>query len=381
MIKNKPSILIGISLVIILALSGCVTAPTPSLEPADQSGSTSTPSLEPADQSGSTHTGIVKINVTDAPARDEVTSIWVTISEVSIHIAGAEQEQEQQQSEGDEVQEQEQEQEQAQEGQGGWLPIEIADDDKSFDLFDVVGIEQFLGESEVIAGKYTQVRLTIETVEVALGEGELQLAIVPSGVLKFARPFDVVEGEVTEILIDFDAEKSVTVTGAGKIIVKPVVKLTVEGGSSAGQPEEDEDAEELEFEGTIDAIEDSIWTMTIDGDTVTVDVSGAEIDGDAAVGLEAEIKGTMMEDVIIASEAEIREAEEEVVEELEFEGTIDAIEDSIWTMTIDGDTVTVDVSGAEIDGDAAVGLEAEIKGTMMDDVIVASEAEIKETEV
>ncbi len=295
--KKKLSILFGMALVIILALSsiGCATA--------------STPTLEPADESESTPTGIVKINVTDAPAREEVTSIMVTISEVSIHMAGAVQEQEQQQNEGDEVQEQEQEQQQSQQGQGGWLPIIIADDDKSFDLFDVAGIERFLGESEVTAGKYTQVRLTIETVEVALGDGVLQPATLPSGVLKFVRPFDVVEGEVTEILIDFDAEKSVTVTGAGKILVKPVVKLTVEGGSSEGQPEEDEDAEELEFEGTIDAIEDSIWTMTIDGETMTVDVSGASIDGDAVAGLEAEIKGTVVDDVIIASEAKIKETE------------------------------------------------------------------------
>ncbi|MFC1912805.1 DUF4382 domain-containing protein [Chloroflexota bacterium] len=365
MMKKKLSILIGISLVIILAVSGCATAPAPSPESSDESELTST--------------GTVRINVTDAPAK-EVTSIMVTISEVSVHLAGAVQEQEQEQSEGGQVQEQEQEQQQSQQGQGGWLAIEIANDDKSFDLFDVAGIEQFLGESEVTAGKYTQIRLTIETVEVALGDGVLQPATVPSGVLKFVRPFDVVDGGVTEILIDFDAEKSVTVTGAGKILVKPVVKLTVEGESSAGQPEEDEDAEELEFEGTIDAIEDSIWTMTIDGETMTVDVSGAEIDGEAAVGLEAEIKGTVVDDVIIASEAEIREAEEEVVEELEYEGTIDAIEDSIWTMTVDDETMTVDVSGAEIEGEAVVGLEAEVKGTVVDDVLIASEAEIREAE-
>ncbi|MFC1950754.1 DUF4382 domain-containing protein, partial [Chloroflexota bacterium] len=228
--KKKLSILVGLTLIVMLALPsiGCKDTPTPPLAPADEPESASTSPLAPADEPESTSTGIVKINVTDAPAREEVKSIMVTISEVSVHMAGAEQEQEQQQNEGDQVQEQEQEQQQSQQGQGGWLPIHIADDDKYFDLFAIAGIEQFLGESEVMAGKYTQVRLTIETVEVALGDGKLQPATVPSGVLKFTRPFDVVEGEITEILIDFDAEKSVTVTGAGKILVKPVVKLTVE---------------------------------------------------------------------------------------------------------------------------------------------------------
>ncbi|MFC1913051.1 hypothetical protein ACFLX7_02510 [Chloroflexota bacterium] len=40
------------------------------------------------------------------------------------------------------------------------------------------------------------------------------------------------------------------------------------------------DDEELEYEGTIDTIEDSVWTMTIDGETTTVDVSDAEIEGE-----------------------------------------------------------------------------------------------------
>jgi hypothetical protein len=50
---------------------------------------------------------------------------------------------------------------------------------------------------------------------------------LPSGKLKFVRPFSIVEGQTTALLFDFDAEKSVNVTGSGKIIVKPVVKLSM----------------------------------------------------------------------------------------------------------------------------------------------------------
>ena len=108
-----------------------------------------------------------------------------------------------------------------------------------------------------------------------------------------------------------------------------------------------------------------------------MDVTGAEIVGEPAVGLEAEVKGTEVDGIIVASETEIRVAEEEEVDELEYEGTIESIDGTTWTMSIDGETKTVDVTGAEVVGEPAVGLEAEVKGTEVDGIIVASEAEIK----
>jgi len=69
--------------------------------------------------------------------------------------------------------------------------------------------------------------MKIEKVEVKLGEAEPEEATLPSGELKFVRPFKVVEGQTTILTLDFDADKSVTVTGAGKVIVRPVVTLNV----------------------------------------------------------------------------------------------------------------------------------------------------------
>jgi len=183
-----------------------------------------------------TLTGIVEVHVTDAPPRDEVTSINVTISEVQVHKAVAEQESEQEQSDSDnQTQEQEQEQQETQQGEGEWITIDISDNATTFDLLKIKGIEQFLGTSEVEAGKYTQIRLLVDTVKVALGDGEPQDATVPSKELKIVRPFDVVAGETTALILDFDADKMVTVTGAGKIIVKPVVKLTIRQEKPTGQ--------------------------------------------------------------------------------------------------------------------------------------------------
>jgi len=164
-------------------------------------------------------TGRVEVHVTDAPPIYDVTSIMVTVSGVEIHKAAAEQEQEQGSSE--------QEQEQQEQGGGGeWLPLDIVGDNP-FDLLKIKGLDEVLATDEVEAGKYTQIRMTIEKVEVALGEGESQEATLPSGELKFVRPFDVVEGNTTVLLLDFDADKSVTPTGAGKVIVRPVVTLDI----------------------------------------------------------------------------------------------------------------------------------------------------------
>jgi len=42
-------------------------------------------------------------------------------------------------------------------------------------------------------------------------------------------------GEITALVIDFDADRMVTITGSGDIIIKPVVKLTVKQENSTGQ--------------------------------------------------------------------------------------------------------------------------------------------------
>jgi len=182
--------------------------------------------------------GTLQIMITDAPPEEEVTSIMVTVESVEVHKAAAEQEQEQEQNQEQEQeqgqnQEQEQEQEQQQSAtnstdeEAGWLPLDILEGKETFDLLQIQGIEEVLAVTELEAGNYTQIKMTISNVQVKLGDGDLQDVTLPSGKLKFIRPFDIVEGQTTALLFDFDAEKSVNVTGSGKIIVKPVIKLSV----------------------------------------------------------------------------------------------------------------------------------------------------------
>lgn len=158
--------------------------------------------------------GTLQIMVTDAPPEEEVTSIMVTVVSVEVHKAAAQQEQ--QQSATNSTDE-----------KAGWLPLDILAGNETFDLLQIQGIEEVLAVAELEAGNYTQIRMTISNVQVRLGDGDLQDVILPSGKLKFIHPFDIVGGQTTALLFDFDAEKSVNVTGSGQIIVKPVVKLSV----------------------------------------------------------------------------------------------------------------------------------------------------------
>ena len=196
-----------------------IPAPDGTPQPAPAPAPDGTPQPAPAPAAN----GILQVYVTDAPPRNEVTSIMLTVEEVQIHKALAEQEMEQEQSNSDN-QTQEQEEQQTQQGEGEWITIEISNNATTFDLLQVKGIEQFLGTSELAEGKYTQVRLVVGKIQVALDNGELQDATVPSQELKLVHPFDVVAGEITAMIIDFDADKMVRITGA-EITVRPVVKL------------------------------------------------------------------------------------------------------------------------------------------------------------
>lgn len=293
MFRKKIYLIIAILGLLVLAAGACT--PTTPTEPTEPSTPT-TPGepTEPTEPSTPTtpvtpdqaDTGTLKVYVTDAPSREEVTGIQVTVSEVQVHKALAEQEQEQQQSvTGNQTREQEQEQQQTQQGEGEWVSVNITDDARTFDLLDIEGIEQYLGQIEVEAVKYTQVRLVVDAVQVEFNNsGNFEDARVPSGELKIAHPFSIVKGETTALVIDFDADKMVTVTGSGDIIVKPVVKLTSRQEKSQNQNGKPEP------EGSL---EDIKWVLQSYGgsDNRTSVLSGTEITAEF-VSSEGTVKGS-----------------------------------------------------------------------------------------
>jgi len=225
MFRSK-AFLAAIVLMIITLVSGACTEPIPPTAPEGN--------------------GTISVYVTDAPAREEVTGVFVTLSEVKVHLVT----QEQEESTTDN---------QSQDNGGSWTTLDTGGE-ATFDLLEIQGIEQFLGTSNVTAGKYTQVRLVIDRIQVGLGDNDPVDAKLPSGELKLVHPFEVKEGEALELIIDFDAEKMVNVTGAGDIIVKPVVKLTTRKDKQAGKDEEEEPTEPT-------ALEDMEWSLISYGDS------------------------------------------------------------------------------------------------------------------
>jgi hypothetical protein len=159
----------------------------------------------------SADTGAVEVRVTDAP-KGNVTAIVVTTDQINIHKTDAG-------------------------NQSGWETVfggNGSNSSASFDLCQVVGVEEVLAfAGDVPAGKYNQVRMHVVNVNVTV-DGEERGATVPSNWIKIVRPFEVTGGNTTTLLLDFDADKSVVVTGSGKVHFKPVIKLVVRKGEGPG---------------------------------------------------------------------------------------------------------------------------------------------------
>jgi hypothetical protein len=166
-----------------------------------------------------TSTGTLLLSLTDAPKYGCYEHVYITVEEVHIHVS----------DEGD-----------GEDGDGdaGWTVMPVQ---QTYDLKELVnGVLAQLGVVTLSPGHYTQMRLIIGDTPygdheeanyvVFCGEdGDTCPLKVPSGYqtgVKLVSPFDIVEGLTTELILDFDAEKSVHVAGSsGKCILKPTIKV------------------------------------------------------------------------------------------------------------------------------------------------------------
>lgn len=97
------------------------------------------------------------------------------------------------------------------------------------------GIFATIGEASVPAGTYTQLRLKLGAGSTITVDGVTYPLTVPSGMqsgLKLIGSFHVDAGGTTDILLDFDASRSIIQTGVGAYTLKPVIKIM--GTSTAG---------------------------------------------------------------------------------------------------------------------------------------------------
>jgi hypothetical protein len=145
--------------------------------------------------------GQVKITMVDAPASyDEVN---IVVIRVEVHKADAD-------------------------SNNGWFVIN--NDSATYDLLLLRnGASVVLGDHPLDAGHYTQIRLIIGTGSNVVVDGVTYPLEIPSGEqtgVKLNHSFVIEDGLLYELLLDFDAERSIVVTGNGEYKLKPVIRVT-----------------------------------------------------------------------------------------------------------------------------------------------------------
>jgi hypothetical protein len=156
--------------------------------------------------------GTLAVSLTDAPSCG-FDAVNVTVSKVRVHTSGS-----------------------ASDTDSGWSEV-VLNPARKINLLNLTnGVLDGLGQTTLAAGKYTQIRLVLDAnggtgmanTVVPTGTTAEQTLDTPSGVtsgIKLVGDVDVVAGQRTELVLDFDACKSVLTKGNGKYALKPVVKV------------------------------------------------------------------------------------------------------------------------------------------------------------
>jgi hypothetical protein len=158
--------------------------------------------------------GTLRVAMTDAPACG-YDNVFVTVEKVRVHASAA-----------------------AGDAEGGWHEV-VVSPARRVDLLTLTnGVLEELGQTALPAGQYSQVRLVLAANS---GSAPTANAVKPTGGtltpldtpsaqqsgLKLQAHFDVQSGQMADLVIDFDACKSVVKAGnSGKYNLKPVISVT-----------------------------------------------------------------------------------------------------------------------------------------------------------
>jgi uncharacterized protein DUF4382 len=165
-----------------------------------------------SDGGGSTQPGVLGVSITDAPACG-FDAVNVTVSKVRVHQS-----------------------DNASENAAGWTDITL-NPPRKINLLDLNnGALASLGETPLEAGHYTQLRLVLDrntgqslANSVVLENTTAEIALdTPSAIqtgIKLIHQFTVGSGQRVDLLLDFDACKSIVQTGNGAYKLKPVIKV------------------------------------------------------------------------------------------------------------------------------------------------------------
>lgn len=166
-------------------------------------------------------TGTLHVSVVDAPVAG-LEAMMLTVSSIRVHRD-----------------------ESAGESDGGWIDVTnpaLSTEDRTFNLLDLVnGTAVLLGDEQLEAGHYSQIRLVVDEATITIDGNTLPLTI-PSGQqsgLKLTHGFTIESGVVTSLTLDFDAEQSLheTPPGSGDWKLRPTIRIveTILSGSISGR--------------------------------------------------------------------------------------------------------------------------------------------------
>jgi len=139
-------------------------------------------------------TGNLRVYLKDSPI--DADSILVTISAVDAHATG-----------------------------GTWL--QVSTEMKTVDLILLRDRQDRIADVELEDGSYTEIRLITVSGRIVVN-GQTYDLVIPSTEIKIPARFDIIKEGKTEIVLDFDAEKSIEVhpTGGGnEYILRPVITV------------------------------------------------------------------------------------------------------------------------------------------------------------
>ena len=120
------------------------------------------------------------------------------------------------------------------------VPFINAATTRTCDLKKLETSEDVLGSAGLPAGHYTQVRLVVQSAtlffdnasagsacatSIAPPAGASAPVEIPSGEVKLNREFDITSNSSTTMLIDFDGNQSIHVTGNGRYMMSPVISV------------------------------------------------------------------------------------------------------------------------------------------------------------
>ena len=164
--------------------------------------------LGPGDGSGK---GTLAVRLTDAPAG--YNSVNIAVDSVRVHVDS-----------GDSI--------------SGWYTISRSP--AMYDLLQFIGgRDTLIAEGEIPAGYYSQMRLYIGVGSNVVVDGVTHPLEIPSGSqsgLKLNIQATIIGGAKYVLALDFDASRSIVVTGNGRYLLKPVIKTvaTAVSGSLTG---------------------------------------------------------------------------------------------------------------------------------------------------